>query len=381
MITRIKSDRIIAGKSIVSGYVYLDGATIKEVSDKELPFDKEVDLTGYYVSPGFIDLHTHGGAGNDFINGKEDVIKGCNFHLTHGTTSICPTISAAPFAKMRHAVEGIAEAMKDPELKSNVLGAHMEGPYLSTAQCGAQCTDHITPPVKEDYESLIASHGHAIARWSYAPENDPEGTFCRYLHEHGINPTAGHTNAIYDDMLVAMENGLNAVTHLYSCTSTITRKQGFRQLGVLETAMLHDDLYAEIIADGCHLPPELLRLIIKIKGVDRLAMVTDSLAVAGTGAKEGFMVDTAFIIEDGVCKLADRSAFAGSIATTDVLVRTVMQKAGIPLADTVHMMTTVPAQIMNLNKGVLAAGKDADIVAFDDDINIKSVFVMGNQVI
>ncbi len=381
MITRIKSNRIIAGKSLVSGYVYMDDATITEVSAQELPFDKEVDLTGYYVSPGFIDLHTHGGAGYDFINGKEDVVKGCNFHLTHGTTSICPTLSAAPFPKMRHAVEGVAEAMQDPELKSNVLGAHMEGPYLSKAQCGAQSTDHITPPVKEDYESLIASHGHAIARWSYAPENDPDGTFCRYLHEHGINPTAGHTNAIYQDMLTAMENGLNAVTHLYSCTSTITRKQGFRQLGVLETAMLHDDLYAEIIADGRHLPPELIRLIVKIKGVDRLAMVTDSLAVAGTNTKSGMMVDTPFIIEDGVCKLADRSAFAGSIATTDVLVRTVTQEAGIPLLDAVHMMTAVPAQIMNLNKGVLAAGKDADIVAFDEDVNIKTAFVMGKQVI
>ena len=381
MITRIKSNRIIAGKAIVSGYVYVDDATITEVSERELPFDKELDLTGYYVSPGFIDLHTHGGAGHDFINGKEDVVKGCNFHLSHGTTSICPTISAAPFPKMRHAVEGVAEAMQDPELKSNVLGAHMEGPYLSKAQCGAQSTDHITPPVKEDYESLIASHGHAIARWSYAPENDPDGTFCRYLSENGINPTAGHTNAIYDDMKVAMENGLNAVTHLYSCTSTITRKQGFRQLGVLETAMLHDDLYAEIIADGRHLPPELIRLIVKIKGVDRLAMVTDSLAVAGTNTKSGMMVDTPFIIEDGVCKLADRSAFAGSIATTDVLVRTVTQEAGIPLLDAVHMMTAVPAQIMKLNKGVLAAGKDADIVAFDDDVNIKTVFVMGKQVI
>ena len=382
MITRIKSDRIIAGKSIVSGYVYLDGETIKEVSDKELPFDKEVDLTGYYVSPGFIDLHTHGGAGYDFIDGKESIIKGCNFHLSHGTTSICPTFSAAPFPTMRRAVEGLAEAMQDPELKNNVLGAHMEGPYLSKAQCGAQSTDHITPPVKEDYESLVTSHGHAIARWSYAPENDTDGNFCRYLRQHGIYPTAGHTNAIYDDMKVAMENGLNCVTHLYSCTSTITRKQGFRQLGVLETAMLHDELYAEIIADGCHLPPELLRLIIKIKGVDRLAMVTDSLSVAGTDDKNGSSIAGAsYIIEDGVCKLADRSAFAGSIATTDVLIRTVMQKAGVALTDAVHMMTAVPAEMMNLNKGVLAAGKDADIVAFDDDINIKSVFVMGNQVI
>ena len=179
----------------------------------------------------------------------------------------------------------------------------------------------------------------------------------------------------------AMENGCNLITHLYSCTSTITRKQGFRQLGVLETAMLHDEMYAEIIADGRHLPPELIRLIVKIKGIDRIALVTDSLAVAGTEAKSGSMVDTSFIIEDGVCKLADRSAFAGSIATTDVLVRTVMQEAGIPLTDAVHMITAVPAEVMGLNKGILAAGKDADIIAFDENINITAAFVMGKKVI
>jgi N-acetylglucosamine-6-phosphate deacetylase len=182
-------------------------------------------------------------------------------------------------------------------------------------------------------------------------------------------------------MQQAMENGCNLVTHLYSCTSTITRKQGFRRLGVLETAMLHDELYAEIIADGCHLPPELIRLIVKIKGVDRLALITDSLAVAGTGITEGFSLGTAYIIEDGVCKLADRSAFAGSIATADMLIRVVTQKAGLSLTDAVHMMTAVPARIMGLNKGILAPGKDADIVAFDDNINITAAFVMGKKVI
>ena len=301
MITRIKSDRIISGKELISGYVYINDATITEVSQQELPFDKEVDLTGYYVSPGFIDMHTHGGAGHDFIDGEDAVVHGCNFHLKHGTTSILPTISAAPFAKMRHAVEGIHNAMQNPALQSNVIGAHLEGPYLSKAQCGAQCTDFITPPKAEEYESLVADYGNAIARWTYAPENDENDTFCKFLKENDIVASAGHTNAIYDDMLTAMENGCKLITHLYSCTSTITRKQGFRQLGVLETTMLHDEIDAEIIADGRHLPPELIRLIVKIKGIDRLALVTDSLAVAGTEAKSGFMLDTAFIIEAGVC--------------------------------------------------------------------------------
>ena len=381
MITRIKSDRIIVDAAIISGYVYIKDTVITEVTDRELPFDQEVDLTGYYVSPGFIDLHTHGGAGHDFVDGEDDVVQGCNFHLAHGTTSICPTISASPFPKMRHAAEAVEKAMKNPALKSNVIGAHMEGPYLSVAQCGGQCPDFITPPIREDYESLIAAHGDAIARWTYAPENDPDGTFCRYLKQNGIVASAGHTNATYKDMQQAMENGCSLITHLYSCTSTITRKQGFRQLGVLETAMLHDELYAEIISDGCHLPPELIRLIVKIKGIDRIALITDSLAVAGTEAKEGFSLGTAYIIEDDVCKLADRSAFAGSIATADMLIRVITQKAGLPLTDAVHMMSAVPARIMGLNKGILTPGKDADIVAFDEDVNIKSVFVMGKQVI
>ena len=381
MITRIKSDRIIAGRDVISGYVYIADTVITAVSDWELPFDREVDLTGYNVSPGFIDLHTHGGQGHDFIDGEAAVVHGCNFHLEHGTTAICPTISAAPFSKMRHAVEGIYRAMRNPELKSNVIGAHLEGPYLSQAQCGAQCTEFITQPHAKEYEPLVEEYGDAIARWTYAPENDSDGIFCRYLRQHNIVASAGHSNAIYEDMQQAMENGCSLITHLYSCTSTITRKQGFRQLGVLETAMLHDELDAEIIADGRHLPPELIRLIVKIKGIDHIALVTDSLAVAGTETKSGFMVDTPFIIEDGVCKLADRSAFAGSIATTDALVRTVTQEVGFSLIDAVHMMSAVPARVMGLNKGVLAPGKDADIIAFDDNINMTAAFVMGKQVI
>ena len=179
----------------------------------------------------------------------------------------------------------------------------------------------------------------------------------------------------------ALLSGCNLVTHLYSCTSTVTRSFGFRSLGVIESAFLEDDMYVEIIADGKHLPPELIRMIYKIKGSDRIALVTDSLSLAGTDVKTGRMQSTDFIIEDGVCKLLDRSAFAGSVATADRLVRVLSKEVGISLVEAVKMITKTPAKIMGLDgRGDLLCGMDADIVVFDGDVNVQSVFVDGELV-
>lgn len=376
---RIKSNKIIVGNSLFNGYVYFENDQITAVTREELPYDAEYDMTDYYVSPGFIDMHTHGGAGHEMFGSADDVVEACNFHLQHGTTSICPTISAAPFEVMEKSVTEVKKAKVDSRLKSNLIGLHMEGPYLSVEQCGAQCTDFITPPMPEQYEKLVEQAGDVIARWTYAPENDKDGSFSKFLTDHNIVVSAGHTNAVYDDMLTAVQNGCKLITHLYSCTSTITRHQGFRKLGVIESAYLMDDMYVEIIADGRHLPPELIRLILKIKGTDKVALCTDSLALAGTGIKEGVTLNTEFIIEDGVCKLKDRSAFAGSIATADMLVRVMVREVGISVEESVKMITKVPAEILKLNKGSLAAGRDADIVVFDDDIQIKKIFVAGQE--
>ena len=266
--------------------------------------------------------------------------------------------------------------MSKSDTLPNIIGAHLEGPYLSKKQCGAQCPDFITAPNPDEYVSLINEHGNAIARWTYAPEND-DGSFAKYVSDRKIVVSAGHTDAIYHDMEIAIANGCTLVTHLYSCTSTVTREYGFRRLGVIETALLRDDIYAEIIADGKHLPPDLIRLIIKAKGTDKVALVTDSLSLAGTDAKEGKMMATEYVIEDGVCKLKDRSAFAGSIATMDRLVRVIRDEVGMSIVDAVKMASEVPARIMGLNKGVLAEGYDADIVIFDDDITVTEVWVGG----
>ena len=378
---KIKSDKIIVGERLFDGYMYALNGKITEITQEDKPSEESYDYTGKYVSAGFIDMHTHGAGGHAFMNsGVEDVIEGCNFHLKHGTTSIVPTISAGEFHTMKKAVVNIDAAKKSGKVKGNILGAHLEGPYLSPKQAGAQCPAFITPPQKADYESLIEEYGDSIARWTYAPENDENGTFCKYLTEHNIIASAGHTDAVNADMVRAIENGCNLITHLYSCTSTVTRNHGFRSLGVIESAYLHDELYVEIIADGKHLPPELIKMIIKIKGTDKVALITDSLEIAGTDIKEGVMSGTEFIVEDGVCKLKDRSAFAGSVATANLLIKTLVKDCGFDVPTAVKMLTETPAQILKLNKGVLGTGYDADVVVFDEDFNVMDVFVDGKKV-
>lgn len=377
---KIKSDKIIIGETLFDGYMYALNGKITEITTEDKPCAESYDFTGKYVSAGFIDMHTHGAGGYAFMNSSvEDVIAGCDYHLAHGTTSIVPTISAGEFETMRQAVINIHKAKG--KTKGNILGSHLEGPYLSPKQAGAQCPAFITPPKKADYESLIEEYGKSIARWTYAPENDENGAFCKYLTEHNIIASAGHTAAVNADMVRAIENGCNLITHLYSCTSTVTRNHGFRSLGVIESAYLHDELYVEIIADGKHLPPELIKMIIKIKGTDKVALITDSLEIAGTEIKEGVMSGTEFIVEDGVCKLKDRSAFAGSVATADMLIKTLVKDCGYGVPTAVKMLTEVPAKILKLNKGMIATGYDADIIVFDEEIKVADIFIAGRKIV
>ena len=378
----VKSSRILCKDQIVSGYICFEDGKITAIT-QEAPENVDIfDVGDHWVAPGFIDIHTHGGGGNSFAGSTEEVVSGCNFHLRHGTTSVCPTVSAEYFDAMEQSARNIEKAMQHPDLLGHIIGVHMEGPYLSLAQTGAQGAEFITPPIEKDYLPLLKKMGKAIARWSYAPENDKDCAFAKSLKEYGVVAAAGHTDALYEDIQAAMRHDLRLITHLYSCTSTVTRDHGFRRLGVIESAWLEDDLFVEIIADGKHLPKDLLRLIYKIKGRDRIVLVTDSLALAGTEATHGFMQSTEYIIEDGVCKLMDRSAFAGSVATADRLVRVMVQEAGVSVPDAVYMMTETPAQVMGLqNKGRLAEGFDADLVVFDDDIHVQRVFVLGQTVL
>jgi N-acetylglucosamine-6-phosphate deacetylase len=207
--------------------------------------------------------------------------------------------------------------------------------------------------------------------------------FGRYLQAYNILPAIAHTDAVYDDVVEAFENGYSLATHFYSGMSGVSRRNAFRFAGVIESVYLMDEIDVEMIADGVHLPTPLLQLILKIKGVDKIALITDAMRAAGTDLKESILGSRKdglkVIVEDGVAKLPDRSSFAGSIATSDRLVRTMIKMAGVSLIDAVRMMTLTPARIMKTDKrkGSLTIGKDADIVIFDENINIQSAIIRG----
>lgn len=381
MITRIKSSRIITPEGLFSGYVYFDENQILQVTAQEQPYDKSYDAGNHFVSPGFIDMHVHGGNGFDFCKAdSKGIAVAADFHLRHGTTTILPTVTSVTFDAMCKSLNNIRQCVAEGYQQANIAGVHLEGPYFSPKQCGAQNPDSITAPVAAEYNALLEQYGDLIKRWSYAPEEDKDQSFVDALAAHNVIPSMGHTDAIYDDCIKAFDKGCKLVTHLYSCTSTITRVGGYRRLGVLETAYLLDDMDVEIIADGKHLPPELIRMICKLKSYDRVSLVTDAMQLAGTNETISDIGGVPCMVEDGVAKLLDRTAFAGSIATTDRLLRVCIKDVGIAVTDAVKMITENPARILGINAGKLETGARPDVVVFDEDVNILAVYVNGASV-
>ena len=376
---------------IENGYVvFSDGKIIEVGSNIDVSsFDGEMtDVKGKYIAPGFIDIHCHGGGGCDFMDGTVDAyITAATTHAQHGTTAILPTTLTSTNEELINTFE-VFNKVKDMEFDgAKLLGLHLEGPYFSPLQAGAQDPRYLKCPVKEDYEEITRkSHGN-IVRWSAAPELPGSAEFGAFLKEQGILASIAHSNAKYEDVILAYENGFNLITHFYSGMSTITREDGYRKLGVIESGYVIDGMNVEIIADGHHLPKELLKLVYKSKGADRIALVTDSMRGAGMPDGEESILGSLkdgqkVIIEGGVAKLMDRSAFAGSVCTTDRLVRTMHKEADVPLCDAVKMMTIVPARFIKIDnkKGSIALSKDADLVVFDEDINILMTIVEGKTV-
>ncbi|MBE7063521.1 MAG: N-acetylglucosamine-6-phosphate deacetylase [Ruminococcaceae bacterium] len=387
MTLKIINGRIITDTVEKDKALYIRDGKILAVTADEIAADEVIDAAGAYVSPGFVDLHTHGAGGTDFMDGTpEDVRTALQAHVQYGTTAIMPTCTTANPASFRKSIEDIGAVMREnnPELPQ-VLGAHLEGPYFSQEQAGAQAPEFITDPIKEEYEELLSEYKGIIARWSFAPERKGAPEFCETLIKHGVVPSIAHTNATYDEIMPVYNAGCRLMTHFYSGMSLLTRRQGFRVLGAVETGYLLDDMYVETIADGKHLPPELLRLIYKVTSSDYICMVTDSMRGAGVeGIKEMILGPIAdgriAIIEDGVAKMPDRINFAGSIATTDRLVRVMHKEAGVDIVNAVKMMTKIPAKIAGANHiGAIEAGRDADIVLFNDNIEIQKVLLKGKE--
>ena len=387
----IRGGKIITADAILEGHsLLLDGGKIAAIQLDSAPIPagvQAIDAKGQYVSPGFVDIHHHGGGGSDYMEPDPDAYyKILSTHLAHGTTSVLPTLMSSTIEHSIRAAKNYVQALKDTRIKTNMLGLHVEGIYISPAQAGAQNVNGIKTFDPREYNAICdAAEGH-VRRWSVAPELPGAEEFARFARENDIVLSIAHSDADFDTVLRAFDWGYRHVTHLYSATSSVIRRGGFRIAGIIEAAYYLDDMDVEIIADGCHLPLSLLKLITKLKGTEHVALITDSIRAAGQNVTESFSGSSddplPILIEDGVAKMPDRQAFAGSIATSDRLIRT-MRAAGTSLLDAVNMATRIPLRMMQVGqpKGVLAPGYDADLCLFNEDIQVSAVMVGGSWVV
>ena len=381
MLKQIINGRILTPQGwIEGGSVVIEDNKIKAVENCSLPVvgAEIIDAKGCSVVPGGIEMHVHGGGGRDFMEGSEEAFRvAINAHMKHGTTSIFPTLSSSTVPMIEAACKTCDKLMA--EENSPVLGLHLEGPYFNPAQAGAQIPEWIKAPVAEEYEPLLETY-KCLKRWDEAPELPGSVEFITTCRTHGVLPSIGHTRAKYEEVVAAHDAGMTHATHFYNAMPVVYKNREFKVPGTVESILAEKDMTVEVIADGIHVPPVMLRMVYQIKGVERTALITDSLACAATEGDAAF--DPRVILEDGVCKLADRSALAGSIATMDRLIRTCVQMANIPLEDACRMASETPAKIMGVydRKGSIETGKDADFMMFDEGLKLTYVMQMGREV-
>lgn len=388
----IDNAKLILPEGMVSqGYIVCEDGVIVGLGDESYQGSEEsaliIDAKGNYVSPGFIDIHTHGAGGHDFMdNTIEAYCESAKTHARYGTTSLTPTTLASTKEELVKTLAVYREAKAKNTEGANFLGLHLEGPYFAYEQKGAQDPKYLRNPNPHEYIDLLELGGSDIIRWSIAPELDGAIEMGRELRARKIVVSLAHTNALYEEVVNAYENGYTLVTHLYSCMSTITRRNAFRYAGAIEAAYLIDDMAVEVIADGVHVPKPLLQYVCKFKSHDKIVLCTDSMRGAGMPDGEYLLGSLEkgqkVIVEDGVAKLPDRTAFAGSVATADRLIRTMVNEAGLSIPEAVKMMTQNPACILGLDhtKGSLSIGKDADIVVFDANIHVQHTIVDGKTI-
>lgn len=345
----------------------------------------EIDLNGYYIVPGFVDIHCHGGNGYDFMDGTQEAFDEISrFYAQEGITSVIATSMTADFCEISKFIKSYMDAKNKTFDGAEILGIHLEGPYLSKEMSGAQDRKYLKDKI--DYNLIsVLNLSNDILRMSLAPELPEAKKLVTELRKRNIIASIGHTAADYDIFNLAVSWGCSHVTHLYSGMKGVFYKDSFRKAGVVEAALLDDNITVELIADGKHLPSAIIELVYKIKGSRRIAIVSDAMRATGTCLHRSILGSIGkgkeVIIEDGVAKSLNGKSLAGSVTPLSKMVKFLYDNTSIPLIDIVRMVTATPADIMGLNdRGRIRKGLKADITILDKDMNVSMVIVGGRIV-
>ncbi|WP_281888614.1 N-acetylglucosamine-6-phosphate deacetylase [Paenibacillus sp. YYML68] len=362
-----------------AGWLLLSGSSIERIGHADEPIpaaERQCDAEGGYVLPGFIDVHVHGGAGYDFMEADRvglDAIT--RFHAAHGTTSMLATTVTAPKCAIDEALSRLADYVAEPMLHAQLLGVHLEGPFISKKWPGAQHPAHIVPPQLCWLEEWTTRYPGLLRLQTLAPELEGAADYIRALREHGVVAACGHTDATYEQVQAAAELGLSHAAHTFNAM----RGLHHREPGTVGAVLTEDRLTAEVIADGHHVHAAALRLLARAKGELGLVLITDAISAAGLGDGSYALGGLDVVVQGGVARLKACGSLAGSTLTMDAALRYAVREAGIPLEAASRMASGNPARVLGISDitGELREGAQADVVVLSRELDVRHVWVRG----
>ncbi len=352
----------------------------KIVSIGKAIYPNAFDAKNSIVCAGYIDIHTHGGFGKDCMEATKDAIETiCKYHLSTGITSFVPTTMTAPIKDIENAIINIREYKENKYAR--ILGIHLEGPFLSKGAAGAHKPELLVDP-SDDNSQFVFNNKDIVSRVTLAPNKKYADLFTKKAVENGIQVSLGHDESIDDEIYACIDNGATSVTHMYNCTSRPSRRTTPKKhLGLTEVGLTEDRLYAEVIADDRHVPNALFKMIYKLKGADKICLVSDSLSIAGMPKGEYYIGSgdskQKIEIDDGVAVIKELNTYAGSITPISKMVVNLVN-AGIKKEDALKMATLNPARLMGYdNIGDIKEGYLADLNVLNDKLEVETTIFKG----
>ena len=371
----IINGKIILHDCIVEKNLFIQDDVIVEISDRTPCDEQIIDAQGLYVSPGFIDVHTHGRAGSDTMYATfKDLNTISKATLKTGVTSFLPTTMTMPIADLQKAIECIA-VNKDKVEGAQILGTHLEGPFFNKKYKGAQPEECMILHTVDNYLSFVQNHQDLVRKISIAPELEHSIELIHYLKDKNTVVSLGHTNATYEEAQSAIDAGATSGTHTFNAMTPLTH----RAPGVVGAVMINDSVYAELILDGIHVNFAAAQALLRTKGKDKLILITDSMEAAGLADGQYRLGTQDVFVKAGEARLVN-GALAGSIASMNKVVYNAYHHLGLTLNEAVNLASYNPAKSIHEEKiGEIKEGNYADIIFFDDNVDIQKVMIKGQM--